>query len=445
MRRNDFLLSIFSLIKSGDNRRQLRAIYLFSIINAFLLQFIYVISLNGGTETYFSAGNVFWNGGIDFLRTPVYPIICHIFYTLSSQYVYYIISLFQFLIFLLSIKFFYKLCKILIESNSLIFITTLFYAVFPFFISWTMDIITESLSLSLFIIACYYILKSINEKSLKLVLYNVLFLSFLIFIRPIFIYVIPVEFLIWLYLIFIKREKFHFINICGTIVVVLLYLGYCNKYKQQYGMFTTSEVGYENQYCILRENNIVDYSYSNNLYLKHDIDSFIKKGTNFRYHYFGELTFIIRKYGFPEANKLINYSIKAHKKQYVFSILKRIIDNSDKPCWGIYLNARNAYLGYTVNNYILQWFSITFMSLYFLLLSSIIIFLAFWKQKKKFPLKSIILWLLITMNLLLVIVGAQDDYFRLILPSSPFILILLFELIDKLLINISFKEKINFI
>ena len=79
-----------------------RALPVSTIVIASLLFYIYLSALNGfkigffdDSGSYFLAADVFMRGEIDFLRTPLYPLICRFAAWLSAPNAFTIIAVMQ--------------------------------------------------------------------------------------------------------------------------------------------------------------------------------------------------------------------------------------------------------------------------------------------------------------------------------------------------------------
>ncbi|MCF0199023.1 MAG: glycosyltransferase family 39 protein [Bacteroidaceae bacterium] len=415
--------SILQIIKNGNQKEQLRLLYCIALLNLTVILLIFRINWLIDSPTYYSAGTLFLHGQIDEVRTPVYSIICALASCISTYHVWVIVFL-QCLLYLLSIAYLYKLSTFFIQKKHLQFIATAVYACLPCFSAWILCILTESIALSLAIIFTYYILRYIRFSKIKdAVISNTLF-AVLLMLRPSFIFLLPILIVLSLILI-IQKRKHCFINLCGLLIVFGFYLSYCYTFKQQYGVFSTSSVGYVNQIEILRRGQLLDYSELNSSTLQtcSYIDSTgVQQLDSFKIR---DLSTTIEK------DRIFKSSLKNNQKEYVILNLHKFIHLGSEPCFLVYANSRIEVLGGLLIRSTKS-LSITFMMMYVILI--IYIFLLFKNIKQgNMPLLSAFLWLYIIGMFVTAIAGAQSDYSRLILPCTPFIIICFFQLWDKLI------------
>src|SRR5574344_1672603 len=141
---------LFDKIKKTDFF-SLQTIMLLSVLNLVLYNMFYTMRTIADTVTYFRAGEIYFDGMMDPFRTPIYPVICHIAHLLSPIYQNQLVVIAQSFIFLFSIPFFFRLCRMIIVNKKLSFVCTLLYSCNPFIVCYTKAIITESIATSLFI------------------------------------------------------------------------------------------------------------------------------------------------------------------------------------------------------------------------------------------------------------------------------------------------------
>ena len=67
---------ILEIIKNGDDKSQQKLLYYIALINVAIILVSLRITFSSDSGTYYSAGELFWDGGIDEIRTPIYPLIC---------------------------------------------------------------------------------------------------------------------------------------------------------------------------------------------------------------------------------------------------------------------------------------------------------------------------------------------------------------------------------
>mgnify|MGYP004449052635 CR=1 FL=1 len=247
-----------------------RYIYIVAVINALLLICFGETKIFYDTQSYISA----WEASIshlkiDILRTPIYPLfigLCKIF---GGDF-WKVVVLLQNVIFLFSVFYFKKITSLFIESKNVVFIITILYIITPGICHWTNCILTDALAISGTVFLFYNILYFITTNKWSYIVYSTLWLLFLVFLRPSFIYLLFICLLAWIYML--KKDKKKAIyGISGVLIVISLYCGYCFKFKEYYGIFATSSVGTLNQTYIALQYDLLQPEFTDVLEFKNDI------------------------------------------------------------------------------------------------------------------------------------------------------------------------------
>jgi 4-amino-4-deoxy-L-arabinose transferase-like glycosyltransferase len=140
-------------------------------------------------------------------RTPIYPFFIKIITFLFGRLDRFNnIVFFQELISIFTIILFYKIAVHYLRNKVIIILSTLFYGCSPIIISSTRYILTESLSLSFFIIYFYFIIEYLKRPSNLKAFIVGFFPIFLIMIRPSFLFIIPLFLFFLLLRIFILKK-----------------------------------------------------------------------------------------------------------------------------------------------------------------------------------------------------------------------------------------------
>lgn len=196
------------------------------------------------TAYYLLAGEKLWQGEIDCLRTPVYPLllkICSLPWGERGMSV--LVTILQSAVFLVSVWAFYDMLHRLVKREAIVFWCSLYYAVIPAS-GWANEMLTESLSISLMVILTRGLVCYLQAPNWKQALWINILLTTMVFLRPNFIAffaIIPV-------VIILKSLNRHpakdrcFRANYGAILLFLLipvgsYLGYCKAYENKYGTF----------------------------------------------------------------------------------------------------------------------------------------------------------------------------------------------------------------
>lgn len=413
--------------------KDLMIIYPFAIIVS-----IYAIASFGVTDSfpdtisYISAWDNIVHGQIDKLRTPIYPVylgLAKVIFGLESFEYYAVIG--QYLFFLLSIAPFHSICHRLISNSRIVFWTTVFYAVNPFIFSWSACILTESLAISGIIFLMYFIIRLYDSFSYLRLFAATLLLVALLMLRPAFIYLIPVVLVSWGYLLMKPEKRRQAIAvISSTVFACLVLISYMSAYRQQYGLYATSQVSTVNRWLIARQYGLINPDVIADSAFRADIRE------SYRLHgerYEGAISdpycegmqaeekFFFNKYDVRTINEVLDASFFSHPFKDMSKAIGRAYKASSKPLFFLY-----AKLGWMESLSDCLQFRMQhlyfFLTLYFVFLLVIVI------RQRYVPWITISMFLFTISNLILVIVGAPEEWNRLVLPSFPISIILFAQL-----------------
>lgn len=362
-----------------------------------LLQF-FVLGADGtwaDTKTYVDAWtNSLSHLKIDIVRTPVYPLLLGFFGSVFGKGgMFYAIAIFQSLISVLCIPYLYKICLEIFKSRYASFLLTLFYALWPFLaMMWNHMILTESLATSFSILLIYNLLFVYKSGRLRYAVFSIILLFILIFLRPIFVYMLPVLFvsalLLWLSR---NRRKLAFIIAIGTLVNSLLLVGYMHEFEKEYGFFAVSDVSVWNKDAIICYNGLLPKKHFATDYSKNNM---------------------------AKINADINAFIENHKLQYISAIGK----NFKRCCSESFFT--DIYTSTAPFKVLIGQGWIVFDILLYLIFILLLTY-----RHRKLPWIEFVLLMLGASNLIIVVVGAQGDYSRLLLPSKFIYLIMAMEML----------------
>ena len=408
-------------------------IYPFAIIVS-----IYAIASFGVTDgcpdtiSYISAWDNIVHGQLDKLRTPLYPIYLGLakeFFGLESFEYYAIIG--QYLIFLLSIAPFHSICHRLISNSRIAFWTTAFYALNPFIFSWSACILTESLAISGTIFLMYFIIRLYDSFSYLRLFAATILLVALLLLRPAFIYFIPVIIVSWGYLLKKPEQSRQAIAvISSTVFACLVLISYMSAYRQQYGLFATSQVSTVNRWFIARQYGLINPDVIADSAFRADIrESYRLHGERYEgaisdpfcEGMYAEEKFFFNKYDVRTINEVLDASFISHPFENLSKAIGRAYKASSKPLFFIYAEfGWMKLLSFLLPFRMLHLY--LFLSVYSVILIVIVI------RQRYVPWISISMLLFTISNLILVIVGAHEEWNRLVLPSFPIFIILFAQL-----------------
>jgi len=434
-RNNNFINSLkdrFSFYaNSVELKHKLIPIYSTSTL-IFLFIFIFGPSPTAGdTITNFSAGSLIADWKLDALRTPLYPIILNLFKWLF--HINFAVKLatiaLQYIIFCISIFCFYRICEYLIKSKSVALLIVITYSCHPAILVWQKIIMTESFALSGVVFFLYFIIQFLRTKKAVYSFMINLFLFLLVMLRPAFVYLIPIVLIFWLYFIF-NRKKNGWFGLGLNSFVIIIIIGYCFNFKNQYGVFSMSSVSDINQYMMLRDAGLIETGNIQNIYLKKNVTGFIqKKKTNS--DYFDEYVFLYSKYGYLNCNKFVRESIIANLYNYLTYTEFRFINQSFASFVGFWSD-----FNYNKYNHLIKFVCCPFVILYLFLIFYPFVFI----KKRTLYKTSILIYTITISSIFVIITGAPNSWGRLIVPTIPILLIMFGQSLD--LISIIIKRKI---
>jgi len=425
-------------------------IYAIAIPLSLIFMFSIGYMITTDARSYFNAWQSLQNGNLDPLRTPVYPVIVgcieSIFGTVefvktrevvseggevfsyfneiagpdSSLVAYSLVGL-QFIVFLISLTYFYKLARMLTHSERSSVGITLLYAIFIIFSGINNKILTESISLSATIFFLYSFVQSIKKGS-NLYVFSSLFWSlFLIFLRPSFLFIPCCTLFLGVCLLFInKYRKSAAKNIVASFVVMLAVLVYCYQFKNEYGYFSPTLASVANKYMVATSNSdipteackIEDDALRTHLL---DLHALIR----------GEK--VVRDYGVEAVDSLASSINASNREQYFKNILKRL--KSACVDYSIVWSSHKTGLFSSIQR------GLKFklgLELFVLLLYVVLIF--YWRKSR--PDEELIYLFFILMlsfsNWIVAIIAAPNEFSRLLMANVPLFFLLAADLVVRL-------------
>lgn len=404
----------------------LYAYFIYDVVNPEAYEFAGIIWGIGtdhpDTESYILASN-FLNPQIpDLIRTPVYPLIIRICTDLvGTENLCLILPIIQYVVFLISAAVLQKICCKYIQNKRIIFWTTVIYMVLPVFVGITILILTESLALSCLIFFIWFLIK--HYPSPPTVADNCLsslFLIFLIFLRPIFLYLIGIV-IVYFILILIKDKKKALISFSAELLflcVVIFCIGYYQHLMHRnYGIKSLTIVSAVNNYFLAKSASAIDVTLTDNedfqLNLKDDDPkkSFPWGTTDY------PCIHPTIKANPAEFERFINENLKRNPKSIAHFIYVRFTRLLPKTSifWNEFFIPLDTIANPLIPNMIFYWVIMALI---------IIKCLRQIKRKKNLPLLSI-LFIMISLGITIVsVVGGMWDWDRLMLPgASAFLLI----------------------
>ena len=382
-------------------------------------------SLNSfDTEYYILAGQNFLDGNIDCLRTPVYPLLCQAFIKLfSTEGLHTTITIFQSLIYLVSLVSLHHIAKYTIKNNAIRNITLFFYilCIAP---GWCNEILTESLSISGCVIMTDLVLSFIYKPSITKNIALHAFLIFLVFLRPTFIIFFAILPVVWLF--HRTQIKYKILSLVLTIVCILCFGAYCSAYKNVYGKFGSSSTLVFNKIYDAHRGGYWDTTSVTNPESKKWID-YIDKNYTGNYDIFYR-TFMDHPESMVPISNGCDEIIQAHKREWQKYHIKLFASSCDK-------RMQAAVNTHTPLSSIL-FFSSLFLSFplslfYLISIIAVIALLVYFIINKSIPIGHFLIIAAIIAYTVGIVLYTSDSHERSLLPVYPLFVILLGSAFEK--------------
>ena len=427
----------------------LRSYLFWLLLVNFLFRFIYyshnhTIQYNVDTATYYYAAQYILDGVLDAFRTPIYPIVIRLFQFINEADPLRNILIFQHIVSFASIIPFYLVCKQWFNKKYIAFFASLVYTCLPQVLSYNNAFFPESLLLSSLVfflyLFCTYIIRPSIFNSIAVNLY----VFYLVMLKPGCIFLYGILAIIWtLQWIFKNHNVFVKHVFIGFLASVFLLLGYCQINKNQNDVFAISTVSHDNNFAnVILSNAYVNFSddklisiidtlkktghFYTVYYLNNDSDKYRKRFAAFPSVYpltsdMQEISHIPEnKYGYTAKN-LYKYLAEAmYSKEHLF-----------------YLS--NIFVGFSFTTVL---FLKGYMLYILLFIETVVIIHLFVIERKLNWMRFLVLTVAIGILVTVLIGGVNDGTRdRVLLPIAPFLVFILFDLVDMLVHRKAFFKR----
>lgn len=410
----------------------LRTIITLAVINSLLYIVFGDAVLSNDSSGYEKAWDVLLLGNIDKFRTPAYPIFLGLIKSVVHEHYFYLATIIlQHFIFLLSIPCFYKLVYQISSHKNLAWIISLFYAIYPGITSWNSIILTESLALSCNVFLVYNAYIAWTRNSMQSCLYFSFFLLLAIFIRPASIYAIPVCAVAWI-IAFLKQKdkrRLFYAGMAGIITSSIALFAYTKAFESRYGTFSPTAVSTINQYYLARQYGMLTSKNSENQHIKTYIENTAEKGDDL----WSETLGLMNNFELKDIQKEVSNSYKKNFAAYFNGTAKSVFHNSNCTLF-------STYYGSTIG-VITAFTSLDMKFLYLLILCyTFVLFYHIIFKKHRIPWFSCFIYMLGCSHLIVIILGAQQEWSRLLLPAIPIYMLMFGQLFNFIAISCTPKH-----
>lgn len=404
--------------KAEINSRQNIAIIVGIIIAIIRLSLIGVITSHDTGSYSYAWDSLSLGGIVGIFRTPIYPAILKVAYWLFGiENGMFFVVLLQNILFVLSISFFYTLAHHFVKSEKIVLVLSVIYAISPIYGVWHNVIYTESFALSGMTFFVYFTVKYYEERKTAdaIILFFITF--FLLFLRPINVYLLPILAVCILIGYYRKKNiKFLLVGLgCVAILSSTLFI-YMFGYKQKYGIFAPSDVSLINKFVILRQHNLIGLQDAEDTELRATMKRVISE-TDFESQKFWEKNIVTlfetKKPNLKAISRMIDNAIASNSAQWNKLIIERFKEsavdnllNKEIDPWGL---SNKIYIPL------------------FIIYLIIGVFGAFWTYwtctNHSIPTGSTLILMLTVSNIIVAVYGGYQDWGRLVAPSVPLFLL----------------------
>lgn len=338
----------------------------------------------------------------------------------------------QYLVFFLSIRYFYDIASDITASRRRTFVLTLFY-IFPLMM-WHNVIQTESLTLSLSVFVLWSVFRLHSDFSSGAFMLFAISLAVTVFLRPASLFLLPVLFF-WCLFVGLKNRFYKSALCCSIYLLVVAagVLGYMKAFENEYGLFSMSKVGLFNQLVIIFDRDIINPDMITDEALKEDVETCASR-FKVKYGSYAAIEWLEQRYDPKTLKHMVMNQYLLQPSRWLKRTFESVVRTKQYPLfiadWPILASILDL-LGVNVNSFYL------FMIFY-------TAFLLLWIFcNRTIPQKTLLLYILAIVNILLVIIGAQNDWKRLMLATYFPIYLLLFGQVCTVLYNTNSMKKIS--
>lgn len=363
-------------------------------------------------------------------RTPVYPIFIRViglFGDASTEQLYTNVATAQELISLASVFVFYLVMRKLTKNKIVQSAATLWYGCLPSIFSYNLCILTESLSISFMVIFFYTFVCYLQNKKIVQQILLAIETLFLILLRPSFLYLLIFFAIFWIISFLKEKEnrKKVGIGIVTTVIVGIGILGYAKMNQIQNGIKGLSYVNVINQADIIIGMRLYG-SYENDP--KDDsITQIIVEGVEKES---GPWYSVKEKIPYADLEGYVKKCVKYNRKSYIIANVRKLLELGSTSVNTVIASGKSSKDSKQIQDLITLSrvaLPVTFAFCYFIIALEVIAFIWNRLRKREWTIEEQIRFytiLLIGGMIAVTVLGAQEEYQRLIAPILSLILMI---------------------
>lgn len=382
---------------------------------------------HGDSSSYLDAFEFNMEGKPDLWRTPIYPLffggLCHIFGDVGGRIITTWSHIILFYLSLIPLK---KSCEMLWNNKKLTLGIISVYTLWPSMPAIVCSWVSEGIACPLTVLLIYVSLREVKNPSCRGAVLIGTICIFLTFLRPAFVFLLlfyPVGYII----IYLIKKNFRpmIIGVASGIIGGVLIMAYIGQIKQYYDVSVITMVSDVNNFFTLREADVLRPEEIDNPRISAMLAKYREETPEFTGETgYSELGAILNIATPREFHELIQSSISLHRIELAKHMIERI-----------YAVSKSRLNYFDKNNplcYVCAPLSLNF-GIYFLLMIVIACMIITQLVKKgQIPLETIFLWTFSLCMIIVITVGAMNDWARLILPGQGAALLLTGLLFDRI-------------
>lgn len=404
--------------------------HLFWIITIVILTLYNLTPRIGGFDVpyYFLAGEHLWNGKLDCLRTPVYPILLKVFgICFGNKGGIAGIIILQSVVYLISV-FSLKSITTQVIQNTFIHYAVMILYVLCVAPGWCNEMLTESLSISGCVIIVDLIIRYIKKPTYGISFSIAILTVLLVFLRPSFIFLFAILPFIWIVLWFRKKQRLiQTVSLTLTLICISCFFVYNKAYQKEYGVFTSSISFVCNDIYNLKRSGVWDIEKVSNPQTK-QLFAQIENSINYEPTY-REID--NNHKSLPALVEGCNEMMVGNEKILREHQIKITATSFDKR----FSTGVNTHTPLSAVLFASSLFLALPLSLFYsIVVISLLALMVYFIQKRSIPLISTVIILFTAAQCIGIVLYASEAHERLLLPVYPLFLILFGMMFEKLLL-----------
>lgn len=364
------------------------------------------------------------SGTIDIDRTPVYPCVIGLAKLIAGDSgMLQAVVVIQNIVGCIAVWYFYKIVLRATYSENAAFWASLIFAIVPIFLTYRNYILTESLSMSGLIFLTYCALLYYDKQQWQGLEGMTFWLIFLVFIRPSFIYLLPVLAVGFLLMAWEKRKQWRkdCAGIASVLAVTIVLIGYMLAFKHSYGVFTMTRVGTANDFSLMAFDGSLDpdkspdksfAKYISDIYKRYGREPCKEKSS---LGLMGEMNYVINHWSLPVIQQTVHDSKTLSNQTKGFFIRCYYIISD-----GLFETGKPMSVNIII---------VSFLWGLLLVPAYAVWLIVHTYRNRHLPWRSFLILMLGASNIIIVMLGAQAEWGRLTYPSRFIFLFMALQLV----------------